>query len=268
MGQPGHQRDWLVAQADECPKHTAQSTLALASVSYLVPWFECLKLSKTTGLEFINALAPELCIDQLGVLADDTFDAWWLGEGFRRMGAGITSVKLIHPSKQNNWQAGFTTQMRLPPEVNQREVLFLMNELRSYEPGRLSSSPLLWHGWKTRLTAPMLSLYLKVFRLVLEQPTAIADRVFRVGEQLNLAPKLKLRSRDTDGERKKKREGITHEASRYFINGKALMINAVLGDFPNIKMPKELVQKRRAARPAHKISKYERWDTGATIRSA
>lgn len=268
MGKPSRQRDWLVAQTDQCPRHTAQSTLAQASVSYLVPWFECFKLSKTIGLEFINVFAGELCIDQLGVGAEETFDAWWLREGFRRVGAGLTSVKLIHPSKQNNWQAGFMTQMRLSPEVNQREVLFLMNELRSYKPGRLSSSPLLWFGWKSRLTAPMLSLYLNVFRLVMEQPKSVTDRVFRVGEQLNLVPKLKLRSRDTDGERKTKREGITHEASRYFINGKALMINAVLGDFPNIKMPKELVQKRRAAKPEHKISKYERWDTGATIRSA
>ena len=258
----------MSVQKDVSPVRTAQNTLALAASSYLAPWFECMLLAMTLGAALIDPIPFESRIDQLGVGAEMAFDQWWFMFGFEALGAGITSVQMTPPSKANGGMANFATPMNMPSEQSRAEMLFLHEQLQTYVPGKLSSNPLLWSSFRTNVKAPRLTMYLNVLRCVLLEPSDVGDRVFRVGQQLNIVPKCVLRSTDSDAERKEKRDKITHDTFRYYECGKALMLNAVLGDFPNIKMPKALVKKRRSPRRKPVITKYDRWDTGARIVSA
>lgn len=260
------QSDWVTPVRQALPALTAQSTLALACSSYLVPWVECMALALTVGAHLVNALAAEAIILVLGPgqALSKGFHDWWLETGFKLLGHAVTTVK-VTPPRSAKGQASLVIPMSLTAEQCQQEVDFVMEQLRHYEPGNLSSSPLLWPSFNARITVPRLMMYLKVLRHVLEQPAEAKDKVFRVGEQMNLVPMQRPHSTDTTAERQKKREAITHQAFDYYQKGKALMINATRGDFPNVVMPRDLVQTRRKARKKIEVSRYDRWGKGARI---
>jgi len=118
---------------------------------------------------------------------------------------------------------------------------------------------MLWHSFKCALTVQRLCLYLRILRAVAALPQEAKHKILTVGQELNLVPKQRVGTYDLAGDRADKQKAIVHLTYDYFQKGRALVINAARGDFPNVTMPKEFVKARR---PSRKLTAkhYERWE--------
>ena len=246
------------------PDKTASDTLKDASASYLVPWFEALLLASAFRAD--NAIASGSLVQVLamfGAVQGHSFQSWWSECGFIRMGRALTDVQVNYPTKRGAHGSGvasFVVSLALPAAQAQEQMSFLVEQLRHFHTGDLSSSPLLWPSFKSALTIQRLCLYLKVVRAVIALPQTAKNKILTVGQDMNLVPKHKVRTYDLASERLDKHEAIVHLTYDYFQKGRALVINAARGNFPCVVMPKELVQVRRKSRKLT-AAHYERWGT-------
>ena len=245
------------------PVLTSADTIKAATRSYLVPWFEALALASAYKAERSIA-SGQLAhvLSGFGAVDGHSFASWWREQGFVRFGQGITDVEMTYPTKRlasGQGRAHFKVSLELPADIAQAQMVFLVEHLRRFQSGQLSSSPMLWHSFKCALTVQRLCLYLRILRAVAALPQEAKHKILTVGKELNLVPKQRVGTYDLAGDRADKQKAIVHLTYDYFQKGRALVINAARGDFPNVTMPKEFVKTRR---PSRKLTakQYERWE--------
>ncbi|MDG1109254.1 MAG: hypothetical protein P8N60_11400 [Burkholderiaceae bacterium] len=250
----------LLSQAP--PVKTYSGTLKAATSSYLVPWFEALALaSMFRSANTITTGQLDHVLATFGTVEGHNFQSWWASYGFERFGRGLTDVHVSYPTKRGGAGLGvaqFTVSMGLSAVIAQEQMIFIIEQLTHFETGQLSSSPMLWHSFKCALTVQRLCLYLRILRAVVDLPEDTQHKILTVGKELNLVPKQRVGTYDLAGDRADKQKAIVHLTYDYFQKGRALVINAARGDFPNVVMPKEFVKARR---PSRKLTAkhFERW---------
>ena len=250
--------------AKTAAKNTAQTTLQLASRSYLVPWFEALLLAYAHRADnSIHAESLSQVLAAVGQVHGHSFQSWWSAGGFAHLGHGLTDVSVSYPAKRGGngaAVASFVVALTLPIHAAQQQISFLLEQLARFHTGVLSSSPLLWPSFRSALTIQRLCLYLKVVRAVIALPAEAKHKILTVGQEMNLVPKQKVRTYDLAGERGEKRDAIVHITYDYFQKGRALVINAARVNFPCVVMPREFVKTRRK-RAKLTAAQYAKWGT-------
>ena len=128
------------------PVVTPSDTIKAAANSYLVPWFEALALASVYKAERSIA-SGQLAhvLSGFGAVDGHSFASWWRDQGFVRFGQGITDVEITYPTKRlasGKGSAHFKVSLELSADIAQAQMVFLIEHLRRFQSGQLSSSPI------------------------------------------------------------------------------------------------------------------------------
>jgi len=136
-----------------------------------------------------------------------------------------------------------TNHQGLPPAIMitaqfdpQRELddlEFVLEQLRNFDLGLLSSSPMLWPSFRCALSIAKINDYLSVYEAVSALPDGHKARMLTVGKQLCLVPKAVVKPTDSRWVRAEKHKKMSQLTSQYFAKGQAIVQNAARGVFPS-----------------------------------
>lgn len=238
------------------------SRFDLAARSYLVPWFEALKLSR--GYEAVHESGDFISIDQqrvhalFGSLKDHNFESWWHAHGKAMFGDDCTRIHARYASTDSD-RIKYTAIFHVPHGMSitsaQEELGVLLKRIDLLMSGKLSSSPHLWPTYKTRISITSLNTYLKVLKNIRAEGSVVKGLVSQVGQQMRLVPKSQIRFDDMAYVKKDKRKHNCQVTSSYYLKGLWLVENAAMGVFPSILKPKTVkkVKAKTAAKSRGKV---------------
>jgi len=221
------------------------SQFHVAARSYLVPWFDALKLSR--DYEAVNESGDFISIDQqrvhalFGSVKDHNFESWWHAHGKGVFGKDCTriSARYAMTASQRIKNMGV---FHVPHDICISEALqefgALLKRIDLLQGGRLSTSPHLWPTYKTRVRASTLRSYLDVLFQVRAQGKIVKGVMTQVGQQMCLVPKSQVRYDDLGYIKKEKRKHTCQVTSSYYRKALYLVENAALGVFPSMSKPK------------------------------
>lgn len=236
------------------------SQFHVAARSYLVPWFNALKLSR--DYETVHESGDFDSIDQqrvhalFGSVKDHNFESWWHAHGQLMFGKDCTRINAryaITASQRTKNMGVFYVPNDICIRQASKEFETLLKRIGLLQEGKLSTSPHLWPTYTTRVRASTLSSYLDVLFQVRAQGKIVKGVMTQVGQQMCLVPKSQVRYDDLGYIKKEKRKHTCQVTSSYYRKALYLVENAALGIFPSMAKPK--APKKRKVKAAATKSK-------------
>ncbi len=222
-----------------------ESRFHLAARSYLVPWFDALKLSR--DYEAVHESGEFISIEQqrvhalFGSVKDHNFESWWNAHGKEMFSKDCTTISASYAmteSQRIKNMASFHVPYGMDIATAQVEVGVLLKRIDLLLAGKLSTSPHLWPTYKTRMSTSSLGNYLKVLSTIRSEGHVVRGLITQVGQQLCLVPKSQVRFDDLGYIKKDKRKHNCQVTSSYYRKALRLVENAALGIFPSMAKPK------------------------------
>lgn len=216
-----------------------------AARSYLVPWFDALRLSR--DYETVHESGVYISIDQqrvhalFGSVKDHNFESWWHAHGQVMFGKDCTRINAryaIAASQRIKNMGVFYVPTDMCVSQASQEFEALFKRIGLLQGGKLSTSPHLWPTYKTRVRASTLRSYLDVLFQVRAQGKIVKGTMTQVGQQMCLVPKSQVRYDDLGYIKKEKRKHTCQVTSSYYRKALYLVENAALGVFPSMSKPK------------------------------
>jgi len=221
---------------------TASLTEPFIFGGYLEAWFRSLKLSNEythncrTGLFPTEKAYQTYCL--FGRIEDHSLGEWWYQSGFETFRLGFTSLR-IRQVVQHKEHDTYGIFLDVYPETSLQlagvEFQFWIQQVRNLNSGGglLSSAPLLWANYNSRITYESIQLHLDVVeayeKLIRNSP---ATKLWRIGEQLQLNPRAMNRKGDSHREQVDKHIVMGQTVSELVRKGQKLVKNACAGYFP------------------------------------
>lgn len=226
-------------------REVEQTELGLSN-SYLGVWFRCLQISKQYTQNCRTGLFPTEGAYQtyrlFGSVEDRKLNDWWEEQGRVSFSSGFTSLKvqiLVRHKQTSGFQISLDVPDDLDPNIASEEFCFLVKQIRNLNStdGLLSSAPMTWSIYKSKITCQQKCQLLDVFEAH-EKLTMISDKghLWRIGEQLRLNPRAMPKADDTHSERVDKHIAMGKRVSAMVSKARCLVENACNGVYPRFKV--------------------------------
>ena len=223
-------------------KLSASLTETCAIGSYLESWFLCLKSSKEYTQNCRTGIFPtEKSYETyrlFGSVEFFSFNEWWQKWGFEHFRSGLTSVS-VRQIVQHKSMDGYAITVDVFPstsvELAGSEFALVVEQMRklSNSNGLLSSAPMAWAIYRSRISAESIRLHLDVLHayesIIRNSPST---KLWCIGEQLHLNPKAMTHRGDTPKEQVEKHKAMGQTVSNFVQKGRVLVLNACNGLFP------------------------------------
>ena len=221
---------------------SASLTESFALGSYLEAWFHCLQLSKEYTQNCRTGFFPSENAYEtyrlFGSIEDRTFLQWWEEWGFDKFRNGLTAVRVrqvVHHKVEGGY--GFTVDVYpdTPLDLAGSDFSFVIDQTRklSNSNGLLSSAPMAWAIYRSRISVESIRLHLDVLQayenIIRNSPST---KLWCIGEQLHLNPKAMTHRGDTPKEQVEKHKAMGQTVSNFVQKGRVLVLNACNGLFP------------------------------------
>lgn len=234
--------DYLLFKVKKTNELSASLTENFAIDSYLEAWFLCLKLSKEytqncrTG--FFSSDNAYETFRLFGRVEDLSFIEWWHECGFLKFQTGLTSVQ-VRQVVRHKIEGGYAFTIEVYPgtswELAGLEFSFFVDQVRKLNigSGLLSSAPMAWTIYKSRISVESIRLHLDVLeayeKIIRNSPNT---KLWCIGEQLHLNPKAMTHRGDTPKEQVEKHIVMGQTVSNFVQKARTLVHNACEGVFP------------------------------------
>lgn len=241
--------------------HAAPESAILAEGTLYEAWFRALQLSPyyppNCSTQNIESLRVNETYELFGDVSTLKFGDWWIQRGYLIFAEKTPFNKIEVADEKINGELSPTLKLEIPlnvsPATLKRQFQILLEKhhphYKDFDRWRASTASARLQSKK--LTSLSINLYLDVYAAFLNKAKVIGTehvRLYEIGEELGLNPRLKVTKQDRPADIADKHLKMSLTVSEYLEKAKNLCAHAAEGRFPCTDNHEWIIRKSRSGR--------------------
>ena len=239
--------------------HTVPDSMGLAKGTLYETWFNALKLSpyylRICETHEYPSEEAEKTFHLFGDLRNTTFEKWWIATGYGIFAEKKPFNRVSIANEKNDVGENIPIlRLEIPLNVSPKTLLNQFENLlelhhpyfKNFDRWKASTAEVKLNS--RRFTSASLNICLDVYEKFIDKQKLGEVRLYEIGEDLRINPKLNVVNTDRPGEIADKHLKMSSSVSEYLEKAKNLVAHATEGRFPCVEDHPWIERQKRSSR--------------------